>query len=1238
VVLLNHIYEYLANKENNRLIWLHGTAGVGKSAVAFTVAEKMRSLKMTEDTKVETRLGGTFFFSRKHTKRRTAGYFFTTLAYQLAINFPSVQPDVNRAILKDPSLLDPDKSLRKQMEGLFLPPLRKLQSRLRGCPPLTFVIDALDECAIESYNECSSEPLDQSTSKSELADLMSLLGEALREPDLPVTHILLTSRSEEHIRKAMQTEEIHSLVLEIPVKTSGEGVATIISLDGADVDNDIYVFLKHSFKDLESRHPDFPQPSMDQLTRLAIRAGRRFIVASTMVKFIDNPEDDPRDRLQLMLELTSELLPGTEVYKLYDRILSTCADSTLAYLHLSVVAALADPLPVSQISKLLGPSRGGDVESVLIQLRSIIDIPADRGLPVSIYHSSVRDYVSHRSNCGLRQVQSITSPQLLLAYSSLRLMIQHLSDRSALLDALSTLKKQGQAMEAHDLQSLTQALSFIVQPPEPMQVLVSLLWLRGNRSSELQFWLDTLDGRAWLKTQGGKDWLLTQGGKDWLPTLGGKFWLQTDVGEDWMQTQCGQDWLQTQREKDWLQVIDGYDFPRSLDENDRLHTLDKYDWLQDLGGHGWLQTWRGKTWLQSQDGGDWLQTQRGEDWLQTQGGKDWLRTKQGRVHMEIGDGVDLLQTQRGDGFPQTFGEKDWPQTQQGNDLPQTFQEKDWLQTQRGDDLQQTFQEKDWLQTQMEDDLPQTVREEDWLHIQVVLNKLQTEIGKDWLQTEAGKDWLRTGAGKDWLQTEAGKDWLQTQGGSDWLQTQGGTVWLQTYRGNNWLQTQGGKNWLQTQGGSDWLQTRGGNDWLQTEGGMEWLQTLSGHHWLHTQGGRDWLNIPSARDWLQSQGGMEWLQTCRGNDWLQTQGGKHWLQTQGNDWLQTQGGNGWLQTQGGNAWLQTRGGNDWLQTHGGTKWLTYRGNDWLQTQGGKKWLQTRGGNAWLQTQGGTEWLQTCSGNDWLQTQGGKNWLQTQGGNDWLQTQEGNDWLQAQGGMEWLHTLSGHHWLHTQGGRDWLKTPSARDWLQTPDGRDWLQTPHGQMWRFTTAWVTMEEFANTLEAIKQHTIVPELLLYPACQVIQQFKSLPNFLMFPAFLALRYQDHSASALIQNRLPPDMKTIHAMKIFCDFANKARERSQSAPDVLNYACQNWAVHISRAPNPWDNKLSHIFKTFWDRHLLDWLERQWCTKGLQSCLTILSEGEKHAKVRVSIIVSSWTHKLTYANRNIFSKPRGHHSN
>ncbi|KAG1807685.1 uncharacterized protein BJ212DRAFT_1281760, partial [Suillus subaureus] len=143
--LLKSIHKFLDDPKKSQLIWLHGMAGIGKSAIAFTVAETMKSLKVTEKTHVEKQLRGTFFFSCDKTERHTTGYFFATLVYQLATNFPSIQSDVNRAICSNPTLLDADMPLSDQMEALFLQPLWKLQLRLHKCLPLTFVIDALDE-------------------------------------------------------------------------------------------------------------------------------------------------------------------------------------------------------------------------------------------------------------------------------------------------------------------------------------------------------------------------------------------------------------------------------------------------------------------------------------------------------------------------------------------------------------------------------------------------------------------------------------------------------------------------------------------------------------------------------------------------------------------------------------------------------------------------------------------------------------------------------------------------------------------------------------------------------------------------------------------------------------------------------------------------------------------------------------------------------------------------------------
>ncbi|KAG2744062.1 hypothetical protein P692DRAFT_201856611 [Suillus brevipes Sb2] len=727
VDLLEYIHEFLDNTEKNQLIWLHGMAGVGKSAVAFTVADKMRGLKVREETNVEKRLAGTFFFSRKHTKRCTAGYFFATLAYQLATNFPSIRKDVNRTIRDNPALLDPDTPLCNQMEALFLQPLRWLRLRLRGCPPLSFIVDALDEC--------SSEP--------ELTDLILSLAQALRGTDLPMIHILLTSRSESHIRNFFQNDKVRPLVREIPVATSGKG--GIISLDGPDVDKDICTFLRHSFVELGSRHPDFPQPLEADVAKLASRAGRRPIVASTMMKFIiDDEDNDPRDRLQLMLKLTSELLPGTDVYKFYDRILSTCADSKRAYMHLSIVAALTDPLPLSQISKLLGPGLGRDVQTTLMQLRSVMDIPTDTSLPVNIYHSSVRDYVSDPSNCGLPQA---------------------IPESTALLDALSELNKHNHAMKPEDPRRLKRSLAYLVRAPEPVSVLTSMLWLRGERNTDMQYWLETVDGRAWLAADPGKRILSADKGRGKLAAVPGKTFLAVDTGR-------------------------------------------------------------------------------------------------GRLAADPGS-----------------------------------------------------------------------------------TRLAADPGRAILAADPGSTRLATDTGSTRLAADS-------------------------------------------------------------------------------------------------------------------------------------------------------------------------------------------------------------------------------------------------------------------------MPCGRDWLQTPYGQDWLQTPHGQVWQSTPAasvWVTMEEFLRTLDAINEYIVTSDVPLLPAFHVIQQVKALPDFLMFPVFLAFRRQHHSTSASPESFVLPDRDIIHAVNAFESFANASQEHSQSASDALKYACHNWAVHLSRAPHPWDGTLNHIFQAFCNDHIIPWLEMEWCLKGLRSCLVILSEGQKFVK-------------------------------
>ncbi|KAF8969202.1 hypothetical protein BDZ97DRAFT_270611 [Flammula alnicola] len=70
------------SSSSSSMLWLHGPAGVGKSAVAQAVA---LLLEQEED------LAASFFFSRTAPGRNNGNMLIVTLAYQIAMNFPATR-------------------------------------------------------------------------------------------------------------------------------------------------------------------------------------------------------------------------------------------------------------------------------------------------------------------------------------------------------------------------------------------------------------------------------------------------------------------------------------------------------------------------------------------------------------------------------------------------------------------------------------------------------------------------------------------------------------------------------------------------------------------------------------------------------------------------------------------------------------------------------------------------------------------------------------------------------------------------------------------------------------------------------------------------------------------------------------------------------------------------------------------------------------------------------------------
>jgi hypothetical protein len=116
VDLLEEIDDWAHGNEDQRIYWLQGMAGTGKSAISRTVADKFNAAGL---------LGASFFFRRGESDRSKGTRFFTTIAAQLVRQFPRMAKHVRYKIEAEPSIIE--KSINVQFRTLVLEPLSKVK-------------------------------------------------------------------------------------------------------------------------------------------------------------------------------------------------------------------------------------------------------------------------------------------------------------------------------------------------------------------------------------------------------------------------------------------------------------------------------------------------------------------------------------------------------------------------------------------------------------------------------------------------------------------------------------------------------------------------------------------------------------------------------------------------------------------------------------------------------------------------------------------------------------------------------------------------------------------------------------------------------------------------------------------------------------------------------------------------------------------------------------------------------
>jgi NACHT domain len=190
---LARIFEWIEkDDEGNNILWLHGPAGVGKSAIARTVAEHRAESK---------ELAASFFFSRDKPGCDTARLLWATIAFQIAISIPALRSKIGEAVEKDPAICQ--KSLLNQLQKLVVDPFTFMERKLKVMNmlsrlPFLVVIDGLDECKTQA---------DQRDVLRSIANIINLHQIPLR--------FLITSRSEDPIRSEFDSPILQSVCFRI---------------------------------------------------------------------------------------------------------------------------------------------------------------------------------------------------------------------------------------------------------------------------------------------------------------------------------------------------------------------------------------------------------------------------------------------------------------------------------------------------------------------------------------------------------------------------------------------------------------------------------------------------------------------------------------------------------------------------------------------------------------------------------------------------------------------------------------------------------------------------------------------------------------------------------------------------------------------------------------------------------------------------------------------------------------
>ena len=412
--LLDEITSYLLSpapddtttSAEDRICWLIGSPGIGKSAIARSLVNSLGD-----------RAVASFFCSSSSRDTSDAKKIIPTLVAQLAQrpNWQRFRDALAKILLAQgdsSNLIGRRASLGTQLQKLFVEPF----GATTMLKPAVIIIDGLDECV----------------DIDEAAKFVAYLGRCLEK--LPANlKFFISSRNDPRLRRGM---DLTDALAKDGKDEAGLPIRVVkrIDLEAAKYDDfnrrDIGTYLRSGFakyKGLTSPSSStktevayrdtFAFPREDELRRLLAKCvGLPFIVASTIFKHITSKDAaDPRERMRRFVNLRLTEVPfggnaDTKMRRMnevYAHIITVTLDEVRresksketpelyeeVRMVLGCSAVAQCPLSINALADLLG-FEASHVRAALERFRTVIPMPRDDSEELSVLHDTWKTFVA----------------------------------------------------------------------------------------------------------------------------------------------------------------------------------------------------------------------------------------------------------------------------------------------------------------------------------------------------------------------------------------------------------------------------------------------------------------------------------------------------------------------------------------------------------------------------------------------------------------------------------------------------------------------------------------------------------------------------------------------------------------------------------------------------------------------------------------------------------------------------